>query len=88
LNDLMIQGQPLKVGRPKTYQGAMAGMQDSSGNLSNTVGAALQAGTMNIPVVGKKVQFPTKIICFKGIATGINVKCISYIPLDKRRRRE
>ena len=69
----MILGQPLKIGRPKTYQGSMPGMEDSSGNISNTVGAALQAGTMNIPIIGRKVQFPTKILCFVGICSNINV---------------
>lgn len=44
------------------------------GHLCNTVGAALQAGTMSIPVEGKKVQFPSKIICFKGITKGINIE--------------
>lgn len=78
----MIQGQPLKIGRPKTYQGSMSGMDDSSGGLNNTVGAALQAGTMNIPIIGRKVQFPTKILCFKGIAKDINVNLIKN--LDRR----
>lgn len=41
------------------------------GSLCNTVGAALQAGTMNIPVEGKKVQFPTKILCFLNLTKGI-----------------
>ena len=69
--NISILGQPLKVGRPKTYTGVLSMIED--GGLSNTVAAALQAGTMNSPLTGKKVQFPTKILCFKGIVNGINV---------------
>jgi hypothetical protein len=72
LNDLIILGQPLKVGRPKTYQGALSMIDES--NISNTVGAALQAGTMNTPVMGRKVQFPTKVLCLKGVTKYVHVK--------------
>lgn len=47
LNNISILGQPLKVGRPKTYVGALSnflsltiGMMDD-GNVCNTVAAAL-----------------------------------------------
>jgi splicing factor U2AF subunit len=72
LNNLNIQGQPLKVGRPKTYQGSISMMDDS--NPCNTVAAALQAGTMNSPVLGKKVTFPTKVLCFENIVKYVDVK--------------
>ena len=71
LNNISILGQPLKVGRPKTYVGALSMMDD--GNLCNTVASALQAGTMNTPSIGKKVQFPSRIICMKNITAKINV---------------
>ena len=76
LNNIAIMGQPLKVGRPKTYQGVFM-MDDISMNNSvtavNTVAAVLQAGTMKIPELGRKVQFPTKILWFKKIVDGINI---------------
>jgi splicing factor U2AF subunit len=71
LNNISILGQPLKVGRPKTYVGAFSMMDD--GNLCNTVAAALQAGTMNAPIVGRKVQFPTRVLCFKDMTIELNV---------------
>ena len=76
LNNISILGQPLKVGRPKTYVGALSMMDD--GNLCNTVASALQAGTMNTPSIGKKVQFPSRIICMKNITAKINVNFFSY----------
>lgn len=71
LNSISILGQPLKVGRPKTYSGTLSSMDD--GSLPNTVGAALQAGTMNASQEGKKVQFPTKYLCFIDIVKDMNV---------------
>jgi hypothetical protein len=72
LNTISILGQPLKVGRPKTYSGSLTSIED--GTLPNTVAAALQAGTMNAPLEGKKVQFPTKILCFLDMMKDINVR--------------
>jgi len=72
LNTISILGQPLKVGRPKTYTGSLTSIED--GTLPNTVGAALQAGTMNAPQEGIKVQFPTKILCFVEIMKDLNVR--------------
>jgi len=71
LNTISILGQPLKVGRPKTWAGTMSSMDD--GSLPNTVGAALQAGTMSSMQDGKKVQFPTKILCLFEIFKDTNV---------------
>ena len=44
------------------------------GSLCNTVAAALSAGTMNAPVGGKRIQFPTKILCFKNLTKGIDIE--------------
>lgn len=71
LNNITIMGMPLKVGRPKTYSGMFPLIEDN--NLSNTVAAVLQAGTMTAPVTGRKVQFPTKILCFKKIVEDIDI---------------
>ena len=76
LNNIAIMGQPLKVGRPKTYQGVFM-MDDICMNNSVTavitVAAVLQAGTMKMPELGRKVQFPTKVLCFKKIVDGSNI---------------
>lgn len=79
LNNISILGQPLKVGRPKTYVGALSMMDD--GNLCNTVAAALQAGTMNGPSIGRKVQFPTRVICMKNVTKKLNVIILFIIAL-------
>lgn len=83
LNNISILGQQLKVGRPKTYSGMFSVVDEqtitNSVSLStvkavNTVAAVLQNGSMNAPVKGRKVQFPTKILCFKGIVKGIDIE--------------
>lgn len=61
----MILDQPLKVGRPKTYTGTIPMMDD--GVLPNTVAAALQTKSLSNINEGRKIQFPTKIMCFKGL---------------------
>ncbi len=71
LNNISILGQPLKVGRPKTYTGTFSLMED--GSLCNTVAAALSSGTMTAPAQGRRVQFPTRILCFVNIAKGLNI---------------
>ncbi len=71
LNNILILGQPLKVGRPKTYTGALSLMEDG---ICNTVAAALQAGTMNALVEGNKIQFPTRILCFRDLVRDINIE--------------
>ncbi len=74
LNNISILGQPLKVGRPKTYQGAISMLDE--GNICNTVAAALQAGTMNTPIIGRKVTFPCRVLCFEGITKNLKVKML------------
>jgi hypothetical protein len=48
-------------------------MIEEGGYICNTVAAALQAGTMSAQVIGNKIQFPTKILCFYGMTQGINI---------------
>ncbi len=71
LNNISILGQPLKVGRPKTYTGSFSLMED--GSLCNTVAAALSAGTMSSAPNGRRVQFPTRILCFVNIFKNLNL---------------
>ena len=60
-------GKPLKVGRPKTYQGLMTMGDDNL--LSNTVASFLingiMNGIMNAPLKGEKITFYTKVLYFK-----------------------
>ena len=80
LNNIAIMGQPLKVGRPKTYSGLFSMVDETAPNsitAVNTVAAVLQAGTMNAPEMGRKVQFPTKVLCFKGMVEDIDIEDIS-----------
>lgn len=72
LNNISILGQPLKVGRPKTYSGTFSLMED--GSVCNTVAAALSAGTINTNIQGRRVQFPTRILCFVNIAKNLNLE--------------
>lgn len=72
LNNISILGQPLKVGRPKTYSGSMSSMDET--NICNTVAAALSAGTMNAPISGNKIQLPTRILCFKNIVKNLDIE--------------
>lgn len=72
LNGALVQGQPIKVGRPKTYSGSNTNQEDT--NISNTVAAVLQSGSMIAPTTGVKVQFPTKILCFVNISRDIDIE--------------
>jgi splicing factor U2AF subunit len=71
LNNISILGQPLKVGRPKTWQGEENSIQD--GVLPNTVGAVLQAGTMSCQMMGRKVTYPTRILMFSKLIDKIDL---------------
>jgi hypothetical protein len=44
------------------------------GNICNTVAAALSAGTMNAPISGKKIQLPTRILCFKNLVKNLDIE--------------
>ena len=65
-------GKPLKVGRPKTYQGLMTMGDDNL--LSNTVASVLINGIMNVPLKGEKITFCTKVLCFKGLVKNIDIE--------------
>ena len=57
-------GKPLKVGRPKTYQGLMTMGNDNL--LSNTIASVLINGIMNAPLKGeKKLLFVVKCYSLK-----------------------
>ena len=62
-------GKPLKVGRPKTYQGLMTMEYDNL--LSNTIVSVLINGIMNASLNGEKITFCTKVLCFKEIEEDI-----------------
>ena len=54
--------KPLKVGRPKTYQGLMTMGNDNL--LSNTIASVLINGIMNASLKGEKITFCSKVLCF------------------------
>ena len=56
-------GKPLKVGRPKTYQGLMTMGDDNL--LSNTVASVLINGIMNASLKGEKILFVLKCYVLK-----------------------
>ena len=68
-------GKPLKVGRPKTYQGLIT-MRDNL--LNNTVVSVLINGIMNAPLKGEKITFCTKVLCFKEISEDIKLEYEKY----------
>jgi hypothetical protein len=69
LDKITIMSQTLKVGRPKTFQGNF-GMIDTNA-VCNTV-ASLQLGTINTPIIGRKVIFPYRILCFENLVKEID----------------
>ena len=69
-------GKPLKVGRPKTYQGLMTMGNDNL--LSNTIASVLINGIMNSPLKGEKITFCSKVLFFKEILEDIKLECEKY----------
>ena len=69
-------GKPLKVGRPKTYQGLMTMGNDNL--LSNTIASVLINGIMNAPLKGEKITFCSKVLFFKEIFEDIKLDCKKY----------
>ena len=65
LNGVNVMGKPLKIGKPKTYQGLMTMGDDNL--LSNTVASFLINGIMNAPLKGEKITFCIKVLLFKEI---------------------
>ena len=72
LNGFKIMGIPLKVGRPKTYQGLPQSVEDIGP--SNTVAAILMKTKKNIPVKTYKFVMPTKILCLNSIIKGLDIE--------------
>ena len=72
LNGFKIMGIPLKVGRPKTYQGLPQSMEDIGP--SNTVAAILMKTKKNIPVKSYKFVMPTKVLCLTSIIKGLDIE--------------
>ena len=69
-------GKPLKVGRPKTYQGLMTMGNDNL--LSNTVASVLINGIMNAPLKAEKITFCIKVLYFQEILEDIKLDCKKY----------
>ena len=72
LNGFKIMGIPLKVGRPKTYQGLPKNAEDIGP--SNTVAAILMKTKKNIPVKTYKFVMPTKVLCLNSIIKGLDIE--------------
>ena len=72
LNGFKIMGIPLKVGRPKTYQGLPQSVEDIGP--SNTVAAILMKTKKNIPVKTYKFVMPTKVLCLTSIIKGLDIE--------------
>ena len=72
LNGFKILGVPLKIGRPKTYQGLAQNVEDIGP--SNTVAAILMKSKKNLPTKTYKVVLPTKVLCLNSIIKGIDIE--------------
>ena len=72
LNGFKIMGVPLKIGRPKTYQGLPQTIEDSGP--SNTVAAILMKSKKNIEIKKYKVIMPTKVLCLNSIIKGLDIE--------------
>ena len=72
LNGFKIMGIPLKVGRPKTYQGLPQSVEEVGP--SNTVAAILMKTKKNIPIKTYKFTMPTKVLCLNSIIKGLDIE--------------
>lgn len=72
LNGFKIMGIPLKVGRPKTYQGLPQSVEEVGP--SNTVAAILMKTKKNIPIKTYKFIMPTKVLCLNSIIKGLDIE--------------
>ena len=72
LNGFKIMDVPLKIGRPKTYQGLPQTMEERGP--SNTVAAILMKNKENIQVKKYKVVLPTKVLCLNSIIKGLDIE--------------
>ena len=72
LNGFKIMGVPLKIGRPKTYQGLPQTLEESGP--SNTVAAILMKSKKNVQIKKYKVIMPTKVLCLNSIIRGLDIE--------------
>ena len=72
LNGFKIMGIPLKIGRPKTYQGLPQTLEESGP--SNTVASILMKSKKNIQIKKYKVIMPTKVLCLNSIMKGLDIE--------------
>ena len=72
LNGFKILGVPLKIGRPKTYQGLPQNVEETGP--SNTVAAILMKSKKNIQVKTYKLVMPTKVLCLNSIIKGLDIE--------------
>ena len=72
LNGFKIMGVPLKVGRPKTYQGLPQNVEETGP--SNTVAAILMKSKKNVQVKTYKFVMPTKVLCLNSIIKGLDIE--------------
>ena len=72
LNGFKIMGVPLKIGRPKTYQGLPQTIEESGP--SNTVASILMKSKKNIEIKKYKVTMPTKVLCLNSIIKGLDIE--------------
>lgn len=70
LNDIKLAGQKLEVGRPANYA-SQIGINGRSGML-NTVALAILNGSLQ-NLEGTKIQFPTRVLCFKDMFKNIDM---------------
>ena len=72
LNGIKIMGVPLKIGRPKTYQGLPQTNEENGP--SNTVASIIMKSKKKVEIKKYKVILPTKVICLNSIIKGINIE--------------
>ena len=72
LNGFKFLDVPLKVGRPKTYQGLPQNAEDVGP--SNTVAAILLKSKKSVPVKTYKYVMPTKVLCLNSIIKGLDIE--------------
>ena len=72
LNGFKFLNVPLKVGRPKTYQG----IQPKADEIcpTNTVAAILMKNNNVVNVKKYKFNLPTKVLCLNNIIKGLNIE--------------
>ena len=72
LNGFKIIDTPLKVGRPKTYQGLSQNTEEIGP--SNTVAAILMKNKKNIQLKTYKFVMPTTVLCLNSIIKGLDIE--------------